>query len=82
MNLEMEEIDTQGDEWGFVFEPLEPDALPRQRNVHVVITRPGYIRGNHYYRGGMEVIVVKCKNWYAYGIWRGLETFGSDKTVH
>jgi len=43
---------------GLVFEPLAGDALFSQRNVHVVITEPGCVRGNHVHRAGTEVAVV------------------------
>ena len=43
---------------GLVLEPLHPDEFPSQRNAHLVLTRPGAIRGNHYHRVGTEVAVV------------------------
>lgn len=43
---------------GFVFEPLEGEALIQQRNVHVVVSRPGAVRGNHYHRVGTESLAV------------------------
>lgn len=43
---------------GTVFEPLAADALGAQRNVHVVLTEPGCVRGNHFHRCGTEVAVV------------------------
>lgn len=43
---------------GFVFEPIGEDLLIQQRNVHVVLTRPGAIRGNHFHRLGTETLVV------------------------
>ena len=42
-----------------VFEPLEPECLPSQRNIHVVVTEPGCVRGNHYHTRGTEVITVQ-----------------------
>ena len=44
---------------GAVAEPLEPDALGAQRNVHVVWTEPGAVRGNHYHVHGTEVMTVR-----------------------
>ena len=44
---------------GSVFEPLEPECLPSQRNIHVVVTEPGCVRGNHYHTRGTEVITVQ-----------------------
>jgi UDP-2-acetamido-2,6-beta-L-arabino-hexul-4-ose reductase len=43
---------------GLVLEPIGPDDLPHQRNVHVVVTLPGHVRGNHYHRLGREIAVV------------------------
>lgn len=43
---------------GSVVEPLAPEGLPAQRNVHVVLTEPGSIRGNHYHERGTEVLTV------------------------
>ena len=43
---------------GFVFEPLDGDHLVRQKNVHVVLSRPGAVRGNHYHKVGTEVLAV------------------------
>lgn len=43
---------------GCVYEPLDPDGLLAQRNVHVVLTEPGHIRGNHYHPRGTEVLAV------------------------
>ncbi len=40
---------------GLVLEPIGPDDLPHQRNVHLVLTEPGGIRGNHYHRRGTEI---------------------------
>ncbi len=58
MEVVVDQIVTHTDGRGAVFEPLGPEALGGQRNVHVVITEPGAIRGNHRHRRGMETIVV------------------------
>lgn len=42
-----------------VFEPLDGGELREQRNVHVVLSGPGEVRGNHYHREGTEVLVVQ-----------------------
>lgn len=47
-------LDTRGQ----VFEPLDELGLRDQRNVHVVLTAPGYIRGNHFHHAGTEVSAV------------------------
>lgn len=46
------------DHRGLVMEPIGPDALPLQQNVHLALTEPGHIRGNHYHKHGNEVVVV------------------------
>ncbi len=46
------------DERGSVWEPLDAAGLARQRNVHVVVTRPGGVRGNHFHRIAAEVLVA------------------------
>jgi UDP-2-acetamido-2,6-beta-L-arabino-hexul-4-ose reductase len=43
---------------GLVVEPLGADLLPFQRNVHVVLTEPGHVRGNHYHERGTEVTLA------------------------
>jgi dTDP-4-dehydrorhamnose 3,5-epimerase-like enzyme len=44
---------------GLLFEPLDDQGLTRQRNVHVVISEPGVIRGNHKHLKGSEVAAVQ-----------------------
>ncbi len=41
-----------------VYEPLQADALGHCRNVHVAITLPGVVRGNHYHLVGTETIAT------------------------
>ena len=43
---------------GVVFEPLGVAELAAQRNVHVVLSTPGAVRGNHFHRVQHEVSVV------------------------
>lgn len=43
---------------GSVWEPLDAAGLARQRNVHIVITRPGGVRGNHFHQTATEVLVA------------------------
>jgi hypothetical protein len=43
---------------GSLFEPLDDATLARQRNVHVVITAPGAVRGNHFHTASTEVTAV------------------------
>jgi UDP-2-acetamido-2,6-beta-L-arabino-hexul-4-ose reductase len=58
MRVRVEEINGHRDLRGCVFEPLEGERLASQRNVHVVLSEPGQVRGNHYHRVGTEVLVV------------------------
>jgi UDP-2-acetamido-2,6-beta-L-arabino-hexul-4-ose reductase len=43
---------------GYVYEPLTAAELPAQRNVHVVMSHPGEVRGNHYHPLGREITTV------------------------
>lgn len=43
---------------GLVFEPLPGGSLGAQRNVHVVLTEPGCVRGNHFHQRGTEVATI------------------------
>lgn len=51
-------LDLRADARGFVFEPAAADELPGQRNVHVVRSAPGAVRGNHHHRIGTEILTV------------------------
>ena len=46
------------DDRGTVFEPLDDVELSFQKNAHVVVTRPGVVRGNHRHRRTTEMIEV------------------------
>jgi dTDP-4-dehydrorhamnose 3,5-epimerase-like enzyme len=43
---------------GAVFEPLAADEIAKYRNMHVVITEPGAVRGNHRHVRGSEITSV------------------------
>ena len=43
---------------GYVYEPLLDGELAAQRNVHIVITEPGAVRGNHFHPTGTEITAV------------------------
>lgn len=43
---------------GTLFEPLNDAELAGQKNVHVVLTAPGEIRGNHWHRDSVETTAV------------------------
>ena len=58
MSVHIESLPTHSDARGIVFEPLAAHELASQRNVHVVLTQPGHIRGNHFHPHGTEVLAV------------------------
>jgi UDP-2-acetamido-2,6-beta-L-arabino-hexul-4-ose reductase len=43
---------------GSVFEPLTDAELATQKNVHVVLTQPNEVRGNHSHRTAVEMTSV------------------------
>jgi dTDP-4-dehydrorhamnose 3,5-epimerase-like enzyme len=59
MRVRIEPVVLHQDSRGSVFEPLDPEHLPAQRNMHVVLTEPGCVRGNHYHTRGTEVLTVQ-----------------------
>ncbi len=54
----IETVRTHRDARGAVFEPVGVAELAGSRNVHVVLTEPGGVRGNHRHVVGTEVSVV------------------------
>lgn len=54
----IEPVSAFSDARGSVFEPVGPACLREQGNVHVVVSEPGTVRGNHYHPLGTEVLVV------------------------
>jgi dTDP-4-dehydrorhamnose 3,5-epimerase-like enzyme len=58
MRVVIETLPMHSDARGAVVEPLDGGALGTQKNVHVAISQPGCVRGNHYHRLGTEVITV------------------------
>lgn len=58
MSIKYNKLRVISDSRGFAFEPISADALSRQKNVHVVVSDPGVIRGNHYHPEGEERIAV------------------------
>lgn len=56
--IKKETVSRFSDGRGCVFEPLEGELLASQKNVHVVMSRPGAVRGNHYHLRGTETLVV------------------------
>ena len=58
MNIIIEELEISCDIRGIVFEPLNNKDIINQKNIHIVITKPGFIRGNHYHKKGIERLVI------------------------
>ena len=58
MKVKINQLKSHTDLRGIVFEPLEQESMSAQHNCHVVISKPGTIRGNHYHLYGTETIVV------------------------
>ena len=58
MRVVIEKLIMHSDARGAVVEPLAAQALAAQQNVHVVISQPGCVRGNHYHKVGTEKITV------------------------
>jgi UDP-2-acetamido-2,6-beta-L-arabino-hexul-4-ose reductase len=54
----IERLATHADARGFVFEPADAAELGGQRNVHVVVSQPGAVRGNHVHARATEIISV------------------------
>lgn len=58
MKVSNSKLTTLSDARGTVFEPLPSDEIFNQKNVHVVTSNPGVVRGNHYHVKGTETIIV------------------------
>ena len=58
MSVQIDHLKIQMNFRGVVFEPLDPEMLRIQGNVHIVINRPGMVRGNHYHLIGIETVAV------------------------
>jgi dTDP-4-dehydrorhamnose 3,5-epimerase-like enzyme len=54
----LERVHTHRDARGCLFEPLNDAELRAQRNVHVVITEPNGVRGNHIHQSATETTSV------------------------
>lgn len=55
----IEIIKTHRDARGCVFEPLNAAELAGQQNVHVVLTQPNEVRGNHVHLKAVETTTVQ-----------------------
>jgi UDP-2-acetamido-2,6-beta-L-arabino-hexul-4-ose reductase len=58
MKVKIDQLKIHLDLRGIVFEPIENDKLNSQQNIHIVISEPGAVRGNHYHLRGTETIAV------------------------
>jgi len=56
--ITIEPMSYHADARGLVIEPIGLEAIPEQKNVHLVITLPGGVRGNHYHLRGTEISVI------------------------
>lgn len=54
----VQSVKTHRDARGSVFEPLNDAELAGQKNVHVVLTQPHEVRGNHVHRTAVETTSV------------------------
>lgn len=54
----VQSVKTHRDIRGSVFEPLNDAELADQKNVHVVLTQPNEVRGNHMHRSAVEITSV------------------------
>jgi UDP-2-acetamido-2,6-beta-L-arabino-hexul-4-ose reductase len=54
----IEIVPTHRDARGLLFEPVDDGLLRGIRNVHVVMSEPGVVRGNHRHLVGQEISVV------------------------
>jgi len=56
--VHIESVKTHRDARGSLFEPLNDAELKAQRNVHVVLTAPNEVRGNHRHASAVEMTTV------------------------
>lgn len=55
---QIEKLATFRDHRGALFEPAGDREIGDKRNVHVVLTEPGFVRGNHRHVVGTEIAAV------------------------
>ena len=55
---EIVKLKAHTDHRGIVCEPMDPDMIPRWKNIQFAVTEPGVIRGNHRHVRGTESMVV------------------------
>ena len=54
----IEPVSAYRDGRGALFEPVDERHIAGKRNVHVVLTEPGHVRGNHRHLLGSEIAVL------------------------
>jgi len=54
----VQSVKTHRDARGSLFKPLSDAELAGQKNVHVVLTQPNEVRGNHVHRTAVETTSV------------------------
>lgn len=54
----IEKVQFYTDARGWVVEPLQEQQIASQRNVHVVFTEPGHVRGNHFHERTTEILLA------------------------
>jgi dTDP-4-dehydrorhamnose 3,5-epimerase-like enzyme len=57
-SVRIQTVKTHRDPRGAVFEPLTDAELAGQKNVHVVLTAPNEVRGNHVHEVAVETTTV------------------------
>ena len=58
MPVSYNQLNVLSDSRGILFEPLLSNAFFNKRNVHIAVSMPGVIRGNHYHIRGEETIAI------------------------
>lgn len=58
MTVTFKALTLHSDHRGLLFEPVGPIDLPPQRNVHVSLSLPGTVRGNHLHEFRDEILAV------------------------
>jgi dTDP-4-dehydrorhamnose 3,5-epimerase-like enzyme len=56
--VHIESVTSHRDARGSLFEPLNDVELAAQKNVHVAITAPNEVRGNHRHASAVEITAV------------------------
>ena len=57
-NVTVQTMRVAADERGMVFEPIAEKEISAQRNCHVVVSRPGAVRGNHRHNLSTEITTL------------------------